>query len=262
MAKLKFLLAAIAASAAFSAAASAQTGDTLAASYNVEIAKVRVMEIKHSVTFSGNTYEATFRAKSRGMMNLFSKLRLNLSSKGRLKDGAFIPAAFEFERKRNDDNNAYSLAWNDSGIANVVRDFKGDALKRLKAALAKGSRDPLAIILDSGLNGGAKPCTGTHRAYDGRDVYDMTFNPAGVGDGGKTIRCRISGVTVAGRDFEKSYPEPAPVFTYESVLKAVTLPGRERPVFIPTEVKGKVEGQTFRATIDGLAFNGERKAFD
>ncbi len=233
----------------------AQAADKIESAYDVEVAGISVMSISFEATVDGNNYDASLRAKTRGMASLFKKLEMNATSGGKLEKNAFSPASFYFKRKSGDKTRKVNLVWNPNGVANIDDTFKPEGLKRLTAALNDGSIDPLSAILNVGLGGENQPCSGTFRTYDGRDLYDMIFKPKS--QTADSHECEVTAISVAGKDFENALPDKAKNSTYRATFRSYTASGSNTRLHVPVRVTGQLEGQGFKAKIKWLTINGE-----
>lgn len=252
---------AVAAAAAFPMMP-AVAADRIVSSYEVEIAGVTVLNIKLDANVDDDSYNATLQAKTKGMASLFTNMELKARSGGKVGMQGLVPGSFSLKRKSGDRTREVDLSWDNKGVANVDDTFKPDGLKRLNSALATGSIDPLTVLLSISLAGDRHPCNGTYRTYDGRDLYDMTFNPKGgvsdVSTSDAKQECNIAATSVAGKDFEKALPGKADPSNYRAVFQSYDAAGGQLKLHVPVRVTGKIEGQNFKARIKSLSVNGQK----
>ncbi len=223
--------------------------------YDVEVAGLRIMKINNEAVLDGSTYQSTMRAKSSGVLNFFSDLSLEMTSTGKISKNNFASRSFDYLRKRGSDANTRTLKWDKNGVANIGVSFKGDGLKHVEKTLAKGTRDPLSILLQVSFANADEVCTGTERAYDGRDVYDIAFEQTKADE--TAIECRFTLTSVAGRDFNDALPKKAAVTSYSAVYKPVRPDSLSDPIYVPFKIKGVLEGQNFTAKLKWMTLNGK-----
>ncbi len=233
----------------------AHAEERFATRYDVQVAGLTIMKINNEAILDGNSYQSTMRAKSSGLLNFFSDLSLEMTSTGKISKNNFASLSFDYLRKRGSDANTRILKWDKNGIANVGVSFKGEGLKHVEKTLAKGTRDPLSILLQVSFANADEVCTGTERAYDGRDVYDIAFEQTKADE--NSIECRFTLTSVAGRDYNDALPKKAAVTSYSAVYKPVRPDSISDPIFVPFKIKGVLEGQNFTAKLKWMTLNGQ-----
>jgi hypothetical protein len=229
--------------------------ERFATRYDVEVAGLTIMKINNEAVLDGGNYQSTMRAKSSGVLNFFSDLSLQMTSTGTIRKNNFSSRTFDYLRKRGSDANARNLKWNANGVANVGVSFDGDGLKHVEKTLAKGTRDPLSILLQVSFANADEVCIGTERAYDGRDVYDIAFQQTKTDE--NAIECRFTLTSVAGRDYDDALPKKAAVTSYSAIYKPVRPDNISDPIYVPFRIKGVLEGQNFTAKLKWMTLNGQ-----
>jgi hypothetical protein len=194
--RLRFAFFAVAMSAS-----SAFAADQIAANYEISLGGARVMKATYNATLDEKSYTAVLDAKSVGMSKWLAKIKLSLSAQGKMIGASLVPASYNYARKKNDKRKERSLSFSPKGT--LVTDG-ADYDASIKAALHDKVLDPLTMLLKLGRSD--KPCVGKHRAFDGRDVFEIKLSNGGA-DGGR-ITCKAVYTPLAGGDVEEGDTEP------------------------------------------------------
>jgi Protein of unknown function (DUF3108) len=221
--------------------------DRIAVSYDVSLGGSRIMKASYAVDIAGDSYRSELEAKTTGMSKLFSKIRLNLSASGSVADDGVVPQRYDYSRKKNDKFKERKLAFSQSGELMLQgQDYDATIVK----ALSKQVMDPLSMLLK--LSRSDTPCKGKHRAFDGRDVFDVTLS--GGSTAGETVTCAMVYKPVAGGDVEDGDTEPK---AYEITLLRVG-GGKGH---VPLRITGSVNGVGFEVNARAVTVNGADLAF-
>jgi Protein of unknown function (DUF3108) len=241
MAVLEKFVAAVLASS-FVAVASVQAADTVAIDYNVSLGGSRVMKANYSAQFDDKTYSANFSAKTVGVSKVFSKIKLNLSANGLFTKTGLQPVQYGYFRKKNDKTKERSLQFNTDGSLKT----KGAGYEApILAAVKTSIMDPLTMLLK--VSRSNKPCSGKHRAFDGRDVFDMSLSPIS-NDNGRLV-CKLVYKPVAGGDVDDG--------DTEAVAYQITLaPTNTAQNFVTVAISGSSKGVPFSVDATSVAVNG------
>lgn len=237
---LRFALPAI---LGFSGIASAGTLDI---SYDVSLGGARIMAADFTADKRADQYTGRFHAKTTGVSKLFSKVRLELSVNGRVAGGKLAPLQYHHERSKNGKAKERAVAFTNKGkVVTEGQDYPGTLLPALDGTLT----DPISGLLT--LTVTSKPCNMKLRAFDGRDVFDISTKPAG-GDGNRLV-CSLTYTPVAGNDVDEGDTDAK---TYELTLVKAT----GDFAYIPIMLTGSSKGVPFDVTatnvnIDGTAFS-------
>jgi hypothetical protein len=224
-------------------AAPAFAEDQIAVNYEISVGGARVMKASYSASISDSSYSTTFDAKSVGVTKWLSKIRLNLVASGRIDDGVPVPANYRYARKKNDKIKKRNLAFSPDGeLVTKGTDYEEPIL----AALNNSVLDPLTMVLK--LTRSEKPCSGKHRAFDGRDVFDVKLSKSDA-DGGK-VTCKFTYVPVAGGDVESGETDPV---NYEIMLA----PLGDGNGYIAVRITGSTKGVGFEASAGNVTLNGQ-----
>jgi hypothetical protein len=220
----------------------AQAADVISATYEISLGGTRVMKADYSATLGDGIYSAGLSAKTVGVSKLFSKIKLNMSANGSLSETGVKPVNYVYSRKKNDKRRERNLSFSPSGT--LVTEG-ADYDKSITAALNNKVMDPLSMLLKLGRS--AKPCAGKHRAFDGRDVFDLTLS--GGGKAGSTLTCKMVYTPVAGNDVDDGDTEPK---TYEITLA----PYGDSGSYMPVKLSGSTKGVGFEARATSVSVNG------
>jgi Protein of unknown function (DUF3108) len=224
-----------------------QAADVITASFDVSLAGARIMKADYSATLDATTYSADLSAKTVGVSKMFSKIRLIMSANGSFSEAGFRPASYAYSRKKNDKLKERNLTFSQNGSLVTEGADYGDAIM---AALNNKVMDPLSMLLK--LSRTAKPCNGKHRAFDGRDVFDVSL--ASIGTSGGVLTCKLVYTPVAGGDVEGGDTD---AITYEISLAPVANKGS----YIPVRISGSTKGVGFEVNATSVTVNGEALSY-
>lgn len=224
------------------ALSSAFAADVISARYDVSLGGTRIMKADYSATLGDDSYSAALEAKTVGVSKLFAKIKLSLSASGTLTDSNVKPVSYNYARKKNDKRKERNLNFAPGGGLIVN---EGDYDNGIRAALNSKVMDPLSMMLK--LSRADKPCSGKHRAFDGRDVFDLTLSGGSNGTG--MLTCKMIYTPVAGNDVEDGDTSTK---TYEITLA----PLGKRNGYVPVRLTGTTKGVGFEATADSVTLNG------
>jgi hypothetical protein len=226
--------------------ATARAADTIVVDYDVSFGGTRIMKADYSVIIDGSAYQATLEAKTRGVSKMFSKMKMNLSAQGTIAGEAVTPLRYDYYRKKNDKKKQRNLTFAASGkLVTDGTDYDSAIIK----AVERQVMDPLSMLLKLGR--AEKPCSGKHRAFDGRDVFDVKLS--GGGDGSR-VTCTMIYTPVAGGEVEDGDTEPT---TYQLTL--ARLKGSKG--FVPIQITGVAKGVSFDVTATSVSENGTALAY-
>jgi Protein of unknown function (DUF3108) len=222
--------------------APALAADEIIASYDVSFGGARVMKANYFAKLSDGSYSASLDAKTVGVSKLLSKIKLNLSANGILKKADVTPLNYNYFRKKNDKRKERSLSFSANGdLVTAGADYDDNILKAINASVM----DPLSMLLK--LSRAKSPCAGKHRAFDGRDVFDITLSNSG--NSGASVTCDVIYTPVAGGDVEDGDTEPK---RYEITLA----PLGSAHGYIPVRIAGTTKGVGFDVSATAVIVNG------
>ncbi len=241
-------------------------GGTVDVRYDVEVAGTRIMKASFSATIDAGQYSSSLDGKTTGVSNLFSKYKTNMTAEGLVRDNAFIPGTFGNDRKKNSKKSrSTDLTWSGNGKVLVET---GDGTEEpegpVAKALGRNAADPLTTILRLANTQADKPCSGSFRVFDGRDVYDLALSfrkqvvlASASTEGNSGFDCKLTYTPIAGRAFDKGETE---IETYGVVLAPLTMRGLRHHIYLPIQITGKSSGlsavvSATSVTVDGQELN-------
>jgi opacity protein-like surface antigen len=219
----------------------ALAADVISVRYDISLGGTRVMKADYSATMNVDSYSASLEAKTVGVSKMFSKIKLNLSANGSVTEAGLVPASYNYSRKKNDKRRERSLNFTPTGALITEGADYGEGIR---SALSSKVMDPLSMLLKLGLSD--KPCSGKHRAFDGRDVFDVSLS--GGGKGG-TLNCKMVYTPVAGSDVEDGKTDPT---SYDITLA----PLGQGKGYVPIRIAGSTKGVGFEVSAAEVAMNG------
>lgn len=212
--------------------------------YEVDIKGVTIMKVSFTAKLVGTSYTSDINVKTTGFANWLSDYKMAMGSSGSVSKSSFAPVSFTRERKKNGKWKGAKTEWL-QGLPRINEEGGGEDFASMAKAVDQATLDPLTLLLRQAFNVDGSPCKGTHRVYDGRDVFDVNMSGAGPKEG--KIDCHIRLNYVAGREVEKAKPDAAKPDEYDITLKEMDSAPLGRKIWIPHRIKGAASGQTFVA---------------
>jgi hypothetical protein len=226
---------------------SAFAADTVAVDYDISLGGSRIMKANYSAQLDEDKYSANFSAKTVGVSKVFSKIRLNLSASGRFTKDGLMPVQYGYFRKKNDKTKERNLQFNGDGSLKT----EGAGYEQpILAAVKKSIMDPLSMLLK--ISRSDSPCSGKHRAFDGRDVFDVSLTTVSSDNG--RLACKLVYKPVAGGDFEDGETEPV---TYDITLARTNT----AQSYVTVSISGSTKGVPFSVEARSIAVNGAALSF-
>jgi Protein of unknown function (DUF3108) len=226
---------------------SALAADTVAVDYDVSLGGSRVMKANYSAQFDKETYAANLSAKTVGVSKVFSKIKLNLSAQGRFTKDGLLPVRYGYFRKKNDKTKERNLQFNGDG--SLKTDGAGYE-QPILVAVKKSIMDPLSMLLK--ISRSSKPCSGKHRSFDGRDVFDISLTSVSA-DNGRLV-CKLVYQPIAGGDVDDGETQPV---TYNITLA----PTNTAQTYVTVSVSGSTKGVPFSVDARSVSVNGAALSF-
>jgi hypothetical protein len=243
MKPMKFIFAA----ALIFTATPALAADEVNASFDISFGGARIMKANYAATLTDSTYSAAFDAKTVGVSKLVSKIKLNLNASGKLNKADVTPTSYNYSRKKNDKRKERSLAFAPNGeLVTTGADYDKSILKVMTSSVM----DPLSMLLK--LSRAKSPCSGKHRAFDGRDVFDITLSAAGKNE--TSVTCKATYTPVAGDDVDDGN-------TAQQVYEITLVPMGKVDGYIPIRFAGKSKGVSFDVSATAVTVNGTALSF-
>lgn len=257
-------------------ASSAVAADKLSVQYDLYTRGMRAFALNYDADLAPNSYKARARLRPKGLASLVVDLKMDMQSAGRITSDGAVPDSFSMGVKENGKNGAYAVRF--KGLKPASSDRKpgvnGETAAKLEAAASAGVRDTLASIVNLSLATSANPCKGSHRIYNGKEVFqlslkklkDDTFHKKDGGVyRGPAVACQMVYSTLAGLSpkTEARYRKKPPVFNvWFAPIQSGSL---DRPIHVLVGVTGKIKGKDFvayanRATLNGKPLNAQSMA--
>ncbi len=253
----------------------ASAGEVFNMHYDVDIAGTRIMEVAYRLDLDKTGYQSSISVDSRGILDLFASMGLDMQGHGRINGADPLPLAFQMGSSKQGKDKEVSVSWAPGRVPTTQRSYRlpGDRERAVADALKTGMPDPLTALLKQGVLAGPHPCAGTERVYNGIEVYDLQFavdkaDTFGVKDGGvyrgPAVKCRITYRPVAGLSDRKmqKYRNDPPRFDIWFAPVATRTMGI---VYVPVAAAGTLKGNVFtalatRATLAGAPLNARSLA--
>jgi hypothetical protein len=172
---------------------------------------------------------------------------LSLNANGSLQKTSLTPQSYNYFRKKNDKQKERSLKFSANGD---LQTNGTDYDKSILAAVNESVMDPLSMLLK--LSRAKSPCSGKHRAFDGRDVFDISLS--GGGKSGETLTCKVVYTPVAGGEVDDGDTEPK---SYEITLAPI---GNAQG-YVPVRIAGSSKGVGFDVNATAVTINGAPLAY-
>jgi len=245
--------------------ASAESGDLIETTYEVNVGGITVLDIKYSVGLSATGYHSQADIETRGVATFFSDYRMKMAVSGSLVDGQAIPAEYTSRRKKNDKTKTWALTWSNNRLSTTGR-VKNN---KVKAALTPATIDPLTAIFRAGQASKNRPCQVSQRVFDGKEVFDLRFGfnrevnfdaslPGAYR--GVTYECLLTYLPVAGKSADKFKKQKENPLNYTVWFARVETDVPGEALLVPVRATGLLDGLEFvayasRAKIGGRPFN-------
>lgn len=263
--------------AVMAAGAPARAGEVVDMRYKVEIAGTRVMDLDYRLELDKTGYQSALAAQSRGVLDMFSSLDLDMKGKGRIAGGQPVPKSFVWGKSHNDKDKKITVTWRADRLPVASRSFtmKESRVKAVSEHLSRGMPDPLTALLKETVLAGAKPCSGSERVFNGWEIYDLAFSfdksdTFSAKDGGvyrgPAVKCLVTYRPVAGvsQDKLKRLRADPPKF---NIWFAPVTTRNMGTIFVPVAIAGKLSGTgavftalASHATLAGAPLNAQSLA--
>ena len=219
----------------------AQAADVISVDYDISLGGSRVMKADYSATLDDSSYSASLEAKTVGVSKWFSKIRLNMSASGGLSEAGLAPASYSYSRKKNDKRKERVLKFGPDGdLLTDGTDYDASVVAAIKGKVM----DPLSMLLK--VTRSDEPCSGKYRAFDGRDVFDLSLSG---GNGAGVVTCKVIYTPVAGADVKDGETD---VTRYEISFA----PMGDNKGYVPVRLTGSSKGVGFEASARSVTVNG------
>lgn len=238
---------------------------------------LRLMRLKMAIDLDAAQYEASSEAETKGLIDLFAGARNASRVSGRIRRLGLLPQRFAMVSEKGSDTKRFKLAWARDGAIDARRSYSLDPYKAesIEANVRPGMPDPLTALLQGALFNAERPCSASHRVYNGKQIFGLRYRLLGddrLGDNhegayrGPAHVCEIDYVPVGGysrskmKEFARELQRPFRIWM--APVEAETLNGT---ILIPVKIEARIDGVDTVAyiregRINGNALNGQSYA--
>ncbi len=246
-------------------ALAADVRDAVSLKFDVYSGSLRIFKISMGMNIGKSDYAISTTIKSKGVVSLFAKTKINMSATGAAKK-KIVPVKYSSNSNSKGKKRSVQMSWNKKGTHEVKRDFKLSAYKanNLAKAVRPGMVDPLSYLMKMVARPAKQPCGGSERVYDGRQVAEYRYALEGVSTfnrnnggvyRGKAYKCTLRYRTIAGLSAKKQKARnqgPPAKFT----VWFAPVAGKGRNMFVPVAAKGEVSGRAFTMRLSDGSVSG------
>lgn len=233
--------------------------DTIGVSYIASASGAPVFKASLIATLDGASYSASFDGKTTGVTNMLSKYKIGLNVTGNASGSKLVPAKFNKATSKKKKDKYANVEFGAGSLTSLVtQDGPQTETPAVLSAIKGKAVDPLTAILRVAVSqgaAGAKPCSGTQRFYDGRDVGDLSFSlvkkmPVA---NGTAYHCKMTYSSVAGRNVEN---HDDAMVVYGLWLVPVAIPSSKATIYLPARLTGQYAGLSVSVEATGISVNG------
>ena len=246
-------------------AAASDAKEAVSLKFDVYAGSLRIFKISMGMKIGVEDYAISTTIKSKGVASLFAKTKINMSAAGRTKK-KLVPTNYASNSKSKGKNRSLNMTWTSKGQHKVKRSYKLSAFKAnsLSQAVRPGMMDPLSYLMTM-VRASNRPCGGTKRVYDGRQVAEYRYALQGVSTfnrstggvyRGKAFKCALTYRTIAGLSAKKQKArdqEPPAKF----MVWFAPVAGKARNLFVPIAASGEVSGRAFTMRLSEGSVSGQ-----
>ncbi len=240
------------------------------AAYLVEVGGVQMLKMSYDAAFTENTYQSSAAMKTKGLAGLFSEYKMHMTAMGAVSGDDARPSRFTSRAEKKDKDKTIELIWRDGKPPTVDPALDADDERLLGDAVTANLVDPLSMVMRMTALQKGQPCRTVERVFDGKEVYDLSFELKGkvtIGSGdegnyrGQAYKCSVTYTPVAGRaaaKFKRKGLEPQKFDIWFAPARS----GTDEALFIPVLATGKLKGFGFiayasKAAIDGVPIGSD-----
>jgi len=229
----------------------------------------RLLTLDFELGLSGDRYRASSVIKTKGIGSFISKMKTQSAVSGIIKSVGLLPEKFGMTIKTSDKKRKYLLNWAKDGTISVKRtkqprEYK---VKEMDAATTAGMPDPMTVIISAALFQHDRPCTGSYKVINGKEVYALKFTLRGKDKIGKKAKgayrgeaylCDVLYTPIAGlsrRKMAKFRSDPMPPMQiWMAPVQTETL---SRPLLLPVKVNAEIDWVSTAAYLRKGTVNGK-----
>jgi len=245
----------------------AQDADNLSLSYAIYVSGSRVYKINYTASLSSDHYQTSVSMGPKGLGKLFSDYKLDMTSSGVVADGRPQPTSFASDSEKDDEKKRVKVTWSSDDLPKADRSFgvPPERTADVEAVLEPRTPDPLTAVLHHALKSDQKPCTGSLRAYDGAEIYELAFKYVGQDEIGAThegafsghaFKCEVVFVPVAGYSEKKKRKLLKQRPTYTVWFAAILSPTTSTKLLVPVRAIGNAGKRKFEIVASDAKISG------
>lgn len=159
---------------------SSGTASTLDITFKLYAGGVSFGQAAMTARIENDTYKASSRLETQGIVNRFWQSKIETASYGRIDNGRVEPANYDsFSTRRSGNRQEVTVKFDANGPVEMIANPAYDDLEPLSDDARRRSLDPLSSVLflvTSTAADEAKPCAVTAPVFDGRRRYDIVFS--------------------------------------------------------------------------------------
>ena len=189
------------------AVSAADVRDAVSLKFDVYAGSLRIFKISMGMKIGKDDYAIKTSIKSKGVASLFANTKINMRAAGSTKK-KLVPLSYASKSDSKGKKRSVNMTWTSKGKHQVKRSFKLSKYKAnsLSRAVRPGMIDPLSYLMKM-VRASKKPCGGSERVYDGRQVAEYRYALKGVSTfnrstggvyRGKAFKCALTYRTIAG----------------------------------------------------------------
>jgi hypothetical protein len=251
--------------------AMAQDADTLSLSYAIYVSGSRVYKINYSASLSSDRYKTSVSMGPKGLGKLFSDYKLDMTSSGVVADGLPQPTNFASDSEKDEEKKRVKVTWSSDNLPKADRSFgvPPERTADVESVLEPQTPDPLTAVLHHALKSDQKPCTGTLRAYNGAEIYELAFQYLGQDEiraaheaaySGPAFKCEVAFLPVAGYSEKKKRKLLKQRPTYTVWFAAILSPTTSTKFLVPVRAIGSAGKRKFEILASDAKISGRPMA--
>jgi len=190
-------------------AVASQTREHIHVTFNGYFLGFRVMKTTIEAEITGDTYETTANFRTAGLAGMFKVSRIQALANGAVNGSGLEPIHYEHRNLASSKNRVIQIDFTpDDTYSTVIPEFGSMGVPPATREERLPALDPISAFLSIGVEGGDAPCVRTVPIFDGKQRYDLRFEPVEFepirvrGYRGDAWRCNVFYTPVSGFDPE------------------------------------------------------------
>jgi len=246
-----------------------QTREHIHVTYNGYFLGFRVMKTTLEMEITGDTYETSANFRTAGLAGLFKESRIQAVANGNVNGSGLEPEHYEHRNLASSKNRVIQIDFTpDDTISTVIPAFGSMGVPPATREERLPAFDPISTFLTISVEGGDIPCVRTVPVFDGKQRYDLRFEPVEYepirvrGYRGNAWRCDVFYTPVSGFDPE-DLADPEDYARPMEMWLADMGDNRWVPVRIRARVSGvrvSIEAKRVWRTVEPLTTSAETDA--